>query len=533
MGPKGRRRAKRSNFVHMMASGGRPAARSAARPGSDYRVGMAEGPSRSFAGRARITAATSGVALLRAPARGVPPPASLATRADTGVRPSLAARVALAVMVLAALALVVVLAGGPSPLVPPSRATSAGWMVGPFGGLASGIADQTDLLYGVVSGLVLVMAACYAVVLWRAQRVPARWVIAAIVALHAVLALGPPFSLTDVFNYVGYARLGAVHHLNPYVHVPAAVPSDPAYPLATWHSLSTPYGPLFTLLTYALAPLGVHGSYWAIKVLTVLASLGSLLLIGKIASRSGRPWVPAVALVGLNPLVTVWGLGGVHNDALFVALIVAAVLLLDVRRDALGGAVLALAPAVKVSAGLVAFFALLGHRGRPRVGLGMLAAGAGMAAISLATFGFHGPQLTGQTGLVASLSPANLLGLALGLGGLTDGLKLALQMGLAVTLADLGWRTWRGADWRETAGWGMLALILSQGWVMPWYAIWVLPLAAVGSRIALKRAALVLTAFFVLASLPSTATILASLRADPSDTVLGQRHLEQVRDLLR
>jgi hypothetical protein len=57
-----------------------------------------------------------------------------------------------------------------------------------------------------------------------------------------------------VFNYLGYARLGALHGLNPYTHILGSEPRDPVYVWISWHHLSSPYGELFTLLTY---PLGL------------------------------------------------------------------------------------------------------------------------------------------------------------------------------------------------------------------------------------------------------------------------------------
>ena len=42
---------------------------------------------------------------------------------------------------------------------------------------------------------------------------------------------------------------------------------------------------------------------------------------------------------------------------------------------------------------------------------------------------------------------------------------------------------------------------------MPWYVIWVLPLAALGSSVRLRRAALALTVFLVLTFLPSSGKV--------------------------
>ncbi len=41
--------------------------------------------------------------------------------------------------------------------------------------------------------------------------------------------------------------------------------SDPSFLLSNWHQLLSPYGPLFTLMTFAVVPLGVGGSFWALK----------------------------------------------------------------------------------------------------------------------------------------------------------------------------------------------------------------------------------------------------------------------------
>ena len=67
--------------------------------------------------------------------------------------------------------------------------------------------------------------------------------------LHVILLMSPPLQLTDVFNYLGYARLGGLHHLNPYTHVIRQEFFDPIYRFSTWHNLRSPYGPLFTALT--------------------------------------------------------------------------------------------------------------------------------------------------------------------------------------------------------------------------------------------------------------------------------------------
>ena len=90
--------------------------------------------------------------------------------------------------------------------------------------------------------------------------------------LHAVFLLAPPLRLTDVFNYLLYARMDVVHGLNPYRDVPVLAAGDPAYRFASWHDLASPYGPLFTVASLPLALLPLPVAYWTLK-----APLGSWL----------------------------------------------------------------------------------------------------------------------------------------------------------------------------------------------------------------------------------------------------------------
>ncbi len=142
-----------------------------------------------------------------------------------------------------------------------------------------------------------------------------------IVAAHVVLLLGPPLISQDVFGYLGFARLGILHGLDPYSHVPAQAAFDPIYPFLGWPHQHPPYGPLFTLISYAFAPLGIAGGIWAFKVLAALASLGAIWLVARAAGRMGYSPVFAAAFVGLNPVLLELAVGGDHNDTLVMLLL--------------------------------------------------------------------------------------------------------------------------------------------------------------------------------------------------------------------
>ena len=119
-------------------------------------------------------------------------------------------RAAVVVMLVAAAILVVAAAAQPSALVPPAKGGFPVWMVGPFHGLASWLPDTGMFNSVLFSALMAAMFGCYLVAVACVRQLPFRFGVGAIAALHVVFLLGPPLPLTDAFNYLDYARLGAV-----------------------------------------------------------------------------------------------------------------------------------------------------------------------------------------------------------------------------------------------------------------------------------------------------------------------------------
>ena len=70
--------------------------------------------------------------------------------------------------------------------------------------------------------------AAYLCVLIAAPALDRRLIRGAAVVLVVAFALAPPLLSQDVFSYIAYARLGALHGLNPYTHAPSS--RDPASP---------------------------------------------------------------------------------------------------------------------------------------------------------------------------------------------------------------------------------------------------------------------------------------------------------------
>lgn len=367
--------------------------------------------------------------------------------------------------------------------------------------------------------VMVVMFVSYLTIVAVAHRLSPRLVLGVIAALYALILLAPPLVSTDVFSYQFYGRLGALYHANPYLAGPFAQHFDPLYQYigSKWVSEPTVYGPLFTALSYLLAPLTIPANVFAYKAIAAVSSLGLVALVWNGARLRGVDPLKAAALVGLNPLLVVYGVGGGHNDLLMLAPLLAGVVLVLQRRGRMAGGSIILAAAVKATAGILLPFALAGARGelcrtrRREILIGAGVTGAVLAAFSFAMFGagpLHLPATIEKVqGFGNWQSIPGFIGTRLGLGTVGHPVALVLAGCSAVVMCWLLWRVWRGElDWIAGAGWGAFALLVSAGSLLPWYAAWLIPLAALGRDRRLWRASLVLSgvmlAFQLLSYIP-------------------------------
>jgi alpha-1,6-mannosyltransferase len=396
-------------------------------------------------------------------------------------------------------------ASAPGQYVPAREGGWPAWLAGPWRGLDLGLSSSS------FQTLMLVMCASYALVLVLARRLPAAMLLGAIVTADAILLLGPPLISQDVFGYLAFARLGVLHGLDPYTHFAAEAPTDPSYRFIGWPFQHSPYGPLFTLASYALVPLGLAGGLWAFKSIAVVSSLGAVLLIARAAGRLGHSRNWALAFVGLNPVLLVLAVGGAHNDTLLLAALALALFLTAgaSRRARAAAGALAAGVGIKVTAGLVLPFLVLapaGTRERLRAALGASGALLAVALVGVLGFGVHALGFLNAVGeqqqLVATHSVPAETARLFALSGTPGWWRHLYVGGFVAVLAYALWRTARGADWRVAAGWSTIALLVSTAWLLPWYAIWVLPLAAVSGDRRLCAATLLLCAYAVLIHLP-------------------------------
>jgi alpha-1,6-mannosyltransferase len=341
--------------------------------------------------------------------------------------------------------------------------------------------------------------------------------------LVAVLAFAcaPVLLSHDAFSYLDYARLGAKHGLDPYVNAPDAAPADPAFAHVTWTETPSAYGPLFTLATYPLAWLPIWLAVAVLKAVAAISVLGLAWVVSRLAAWRGVDPAQAAAFVALNPLVLVHVVGGAHNDGLAMLLATIGVAALVVRREAGAGASLIASAAIKSSSLFIAPFALVttlrdsalmgrkalhisAYRPINRLAAGALGAALVIGAAGYLAFGWewlHAFGLAGENqGRTSHMSIpitfARLTGIDAG------AVRVAA---LAIFGAALVWLlawTWRGADWIRAAAWAGTGLLLATSWLLPWYLVWPLPLAAVARDRLLALVLLALTAYQLGARIP-------------------------------
>jgi len=384
-------------------------------------------------------------------------------------------------IVIATGEVVVDASAGHSQLVPKSPAI-AGWM--------SGIGERLGFRVFLIA--LLVSVGSYVLLLALSSRLGAisgRMAIGLLVVLHAIVFLGPILISTDVFSYIAYARMGVVHGINPYTHGPISIAGDPVFHYVghDWLKVATAYGPLYTLISYPLALLGVTGALWGMKAMALAASAGTLVLVWRCARAREFDPVFAVLAVGANPLYVLYGLGGAHNDLLMMLAMMVSVGLTLLgsqtgRREGAAAAMVVAGALTKATvAALLPFMIISKRRVAPIVGA--LAALVLGLAIGYVAFGVHGVNvvaaLNRDAAFVSTDSFANEIAHLFGKPGVFPIDHDLLKAALVVIVLHLMWRTWRGYDWIAASGWTLLAISVTSTWLLAWYILWPLPLAVI------------------------------------------------------
>jgi hypothetical protein len=201
--------------------------------------------------------------------------------------------------------------------------------VGPVGDAGQ---DVTGMMARLELGLGLMIVG-YLSGLWalRSQRGTqgAGWVVVAgAVIFRLTMLLLPGLFSTDVFSYVMYGRIAGVSMQNPYVLAPNSFPGDPflSWVFPFWRDQPSVYGPLWTDISALLARLtGSLGNFEQVMVYRALvatieaATLGLLWWVLSWFRTADQ--LASWAMYAWNPLVLFDLVGGAHNDAAMVLLL--------------------------------------------------------------------------------------------------------------------------------------------------------------------------------------------------------------------
>lgn len=357
------------------------------------------------------------------------------------------------------------------------------------------------LFVGVVlvyAGMVVMMRAWYDLyrVTVRHPGIPVRKLAPVFVVWVLPLLVVAPLFSRDVYSYAAQGEMMS-HGINPYSYGPGVLGVNswvnPVDPL--WLNVTSPYGPLFLAMAGAIVNLSGHNALLSVLGLRGLAVIGVVLIavfLPRLARSYGFDGTTAFALVLLNPLVLLHLVGGAHNDALMLGLLVAGLAMARTGRPVVGVALVALATAVKVPAAIGVVYIgweWLGdgvpwrQRVRPMISA-FLVAGAVMAAVTEAVgLGWGWVRALGTPDSVKSyLDPATALGLlagdlARGV-GFADHARgiLSIVRGLFFLAAILVGAYLLLRSDRKTSGRAlgltMLAVTVLGPVTQPWYIVW-------------------------------------------------------------
>jgi hypothetical protein len=179
--------------------------------------------------------------------------------------------------------------------------------------------------------------------------------VAVVFALWCVpVLLGPPLLSNDVYSYAAQGELAA-RGFDPTSDGPYMLPRG-EYLTATdpvWRASRAPYGPVAIASSEIVARVTFHNAaatVWALRLVSLLGIALAGVGVLQIARRSKVSPPLALAMAIANPVVLVHLVGGAHNDALMMGLLVYGVALALRNKWTAAVVLVALATAVKLPA---------------------------------------------------------------------------------------------------------------------------------------------------------------------------------------
>lgn len=337
--------------------------------------------------------------------------------------------------------------------------------------------------------------ACAALLL-ESRRARLSTVLALGVAIQLVPLAGPLLLSADVRSYAAYGRIDEALAGNPYSDRPAAFASDPVVAAVAggWRETPSVYGPVFAGLTRAVARAAGDDPGAAARLYRFIAAMSMLALMGLAAAVSSRP-DRAAAFVGWNPLLAVHFAGGGHNDATMMVLVLAGLAVTGRGRPRLGSLLWAGAAAIKwIPAPLYALSALAARRRGEPSGLAAFAATAVVLALAATwRYGLDWVRVVAPLARAAEAQTHYSLARRLHAVGIPSAPAAVLVGAAAVAAAVVIVRS--ALAGRARLGLAACVVVAASPWLLPWYVVWPVALAAVESDRASRFAALAIVAY--------------------------------------
>jgi hypothetical protein len=401
----------------------------------------------------------------------------------------------------------------------------------PIGISASGSHSPLDLFFGLIAvygGLLLMLRVWWGLArtLARTPGVPVRK-LAVVLALWILpLLIAPPLFSRDMYSYAAQGEMVS-HSIDPYKYGPSVLGASPYVSLVDglWMNTPAPYGPLFLEVDGAITNLSDHHEFPNLLLLRFLEIGGMCLIAASVpalARSIGRDPGEAFVLGVLNPVVILHLVGGGHNDALMLGLLLAGLAMAKRGRPVIGVVLCALSAAVKVPGAIGILYIgweWMGtgvpwrERIRPLMTAGLIG-GALMAGLSVITgLGFGWMANLGTPGTVRTwLSPATGSGMFLAdvahlahIGVSMDTtLSLTRGLGLLVAGAASIWLLTQcdRVGSLRAMGLTMFFVVVLGPVVQPWYLAWAMVLLAPVATGKVRSLLLVLPLMAALIGLP-------------------------------
>lgn len=240
------------------------------------------------------------------------------------------------------------------------------------------------------------------------------------------LLLAPPIFSHDAYSYAAQGWL--LHNgLNPYETPVSVLPGAFADQVSWfWRYTPAPYGPLSLQLSHLIVLAAGLNPYYSAMMMRIPALIGVALivyLLPRIARRIGADPQMTAWFSTINPLLIIDFVGGAHNDALMMGLVVLALWLVFQGHFWVAAITVGVAAAIKQPAFLAAYpVALIARPWRNwhpreltgvamRVAVSFLLAIGTFVAISVGTgLNFGWLNAIDVPGRVVTLAPLSLVG---------------------------------------------------------------------------------------------------------------------------